>query len=211
MKKIFFLYSFLISAYGFSQTYSFDELVTYELKGSTGIIIKTEQRLFNSNEATYFIRFCSDSIVELVDHKSNLIHTYFYKKGKGDDIWFRYKFSDFHEHKKSKKRSDSKDYRIKKISETEYIFGQYRSPKAKNPEMFFRVFLQESDKNQFHLLGHTEPYITEKFIDQLPPNKHFLINKMIAFHYRKEGKTTEIKLITPSDIKIILPEKLVYK
>ena len=209
-----FLYLFIF--FGFygnltAQTYHFDQLVTIQLIGKSGNFISEEQRLFNTKDDDYFIRFCSNSLLEIYDENQNFFHVFEFIKGKENDLfYFKYLYSCENpvSMDKIEKEMRSKDFRVKKINEKEYILGKYRNEKAKRPEIQYQIVLEESDHNQLHYLGHIKPYFYDLLLGNLDASKKYIIKKMTFFPNGKEAKTIIIKEFSESELVLKLPNTL---
>lgn len=207
MKKIFSIFIILLSFYGNAQTYKFDKLITSELKGKTGILISTDQRLVNSENERYYLKFSTEKIIELWDRDQHKFHVFNYSKGKNEMVFFNYLYS-CDKPTQEKEELSNWDFRVEKISDTEFILGKYKTKQRKKPILSQRIYLEESDKNQLHYLGHIKPFYDKELIKFLDVSKKYIIKKITFYPNGKEAKTIELIKITDNNFEIQLPETL---
>lgn len=208
MKNIF----AILVIFGFSlllgQTYKFDKLITTELKGKTGILVSTEQRLVNSENDHYYLKFSDQKIVELWDMDQHKFHVFNYSEGKNEVIFFNYLYSC--ENNIEEQENNNWDFRVEKINDTEYVLGKYKSKKSKKPIFSQRIFLEESDRNQIHYLGHIKPFYDKELMKIMDVSKKYIIKKMTFYPNGKEAKTLELINIIDNNLEIKLPKNLNY-
>lgn len=202
----------LISVFTFlnAQTYSFDKLITTELKGKTGILISSDQRLVNSENDSFYLKFSTENQVELWDLNQNKFHVFNYSKGKNEMVFFNYLYS-CDGFKIEKEDINDWDFRVEKISDSEFILGKYKSKKSKNPTFSTRIILEESEKSQMNYLGHIKPFYDKELLKIMDPSKNYTIKKMTFYPNGKEAKTFELVSINDNNFEIKLPENLNYK
>lgn len=205
----------IISIFPFlnAQTYNFDKLITTELKGKTGILISTHQRLVNSGNEMYYLSFPSKNMAELWDLTQQQLHFFNYSKIM-DEMVFKYLYTCDNakvEKENIEKELSKWDFRAEKISDTEFVLGRYKSKKSKKPTFSIRIFFEESDKNQLHYLGYIKPFYEKVLMKLMNASKNYIIKKMTFYPDGKEAKTLELVYINDNNLEIKLPERLNYK
>lgn len=195
----------LISAFTFlnAQTYQFDKVITTE---SNGI---SSQKMINTSNDDYIIFLSSDN-AELYDRNSKIKHFYNISYGVNNEISLEYKRScDESKYFKEIKNSDKWDYRIEKINDNEYVLGQYKSEKSKNPKCEIYIKIEESELGNLNFLHSLDDGFMEKLNLYLDKNKNYTITE-IDFSKNGGNKIT-LKNVVDYEFSIELPKNLMFE
>ena len=204
----------LLSTSGFSQSYQFDQLVSYDVKNNES---RSFQKLINSQDDSYEICFLPDNLFEIFDRNTHIKHVYKMHNLKGNGE-FKFSYmrscdeSAIFEEMNRRYRNRNSISRFEQISEDEFVIKYYKRAKAKKPERTVYVRVEESEIDQLDFLHKLDSDIKRELKKVLDSTKNYSVKEiLLQGKLKNESKRLELTSVQPNEFQITLPKELNYE
>ena len=205
-KEMLFLF-LLVTILMTAQTYTLDKVLTFELGGSKKVL-KTTQKVINTNNLDYSLEYMGDRGVALLDNKTNFRHFFKYFPSDVNTLTFNYVRSCDESKFSETVTRPYQDYKLRKISDNEYALEKYESIDSKNPFFEARFKIIETETNQLGILHILDNELLQVFKNKMNLDKNYTISEFNFYVNGNKAKRLQLAEVTPIDLEMSLPEKL---
>jgi len=204
MKKTFVLVLLTFNTIVFSQTYTFDQINTFELRGTKDIVISSSVKAINSQSFDYYMNFPSKHTAEFYDRSTNFRHDYRVKYLNDGKVLFEYVKTC---NEAVENSSTQRDFKVEKNG-NEIVLAKYETAKSSQPYFEIKFNLEESDNSEMSILHEIDP----EFMAEMKPylNQNYSVKQLNYFVKRKKGKELHLAETTRVDFQIELPQDLKF-